>query len=372
MRIDTGDDVPAVNVDRLRLMLERAAPVMVLDIRPPEERAEWSIPGSVHRDAYRALREGDGSALDDVRPAPGTPVIAVCAGGETSRIAARVLRQRGLDAYSLSGGMKAWSLAWNTAELAGGGAPLVQVRRTGKGCLSYVAASGTEAVVIDASLDPGVYLDVADARGWTIRHVLDTHIHADHLSRSRALAERAGAPLWLPRQRRARYPHHVLDDGGELRFGTSTLVALSTPGHTMESVCYRVDGRWLFAGDTLFLSGVGRPDLVASAEETRTRAALLHASLAKLLALDPDLLVLPSHTNGPVPFDGVPIAATLRAVREAVRLPESASAFTEYLLERIPPAPANHHTIVGLNEAGELPAGDPTDLEAGANRCAVS
>jgi glyoxylase-like metal-dependent hydrolase (beta-lactamase superfamily II) len=137
-------------------------------------------------------------------------------------------------------------------------------------------------------------------------------------------------------------------------------------------MCYRVDGRWLFTGDTLFLSGVGRPDLEASAEESRARAALLYASLARLLALDPDLLVLPCHTDGPVPFDGVPIAATLRAVREAVRLPESASAFTDYVLGRIPPTPPNHHTIVGLNEAGELPAGDPTDLEAGANRCAVA
>ena len=81
--------------------------------------------------------------------------------------------------------------------------------------------------------------------------------------------------------------------------------------------------------------------------------------------------MLPGHTGGPVAFDGVLVASPLGEVRRAVRLPDSAAAFVEHVLARIPATPPNHHAIVELNEAGELAPGDPTDLEAGANRCAV-
>src|SRR3989441_11350130 len=88
-----------------------------LDVRPSAERAEWCIPGSVHADAYDALRRGDPTALADFHPTKGHPVVTVCAAGKTSMLAAERLRARGLDAVSLEGGMRAWSLAWNTAEV---------------------------------------------------------------------------------------------------------------------------------------------------------------------------------------------------------------------------------------------------------------
>ena len=119
--------------------------------------------------------------------------------------------------------------------------------------------------MIDPSLDPEVYARLARERGWTIRHVLDTHIHADHLSRSRLLCERTGARLFLPTQQRVKFPHESLVDGTEIRFGQAALRALQTPGHTLESMSYRVEDRWLLTGDTLFLAGVGLPDLEAGA-----------------------------------------------------------------------------------------------------------
>jgi len=126
-------EVPVIEVERLRDLLERRAEVAVLDIRPAAERAEWFIPGSLHRDAYQSLKAGERSALADVELPRHGPVVVVCARGNTSVIGTRVLRQRGFDAYSLAGGMKAWSMAWNTAELTAPGATLLQVRRTGKG-----------------------------------------------------------------------------------------------------------------------------------------------------------------------------------------------------------------------------------------------
>ena len=197
-------------------------------------------------------------------------------------------------------------------------------------------------------------------------------MHADHLSRSRLLSQRAGATLFLPEQDRVRFVHETLVDEREIRLGQVGLRALRTPGHTLESMSYLVDAGWLFTGDTLFLAGVGRPDLEASVEQARARARLLHDSLRKLFTLDPALLVLPAHTSQPIAFDDRLVTASLAVVRKAVALPGSPEGFADRLLSRIPAAPPNHHAIVDLNEAGELPAGDPTDLEAGANRCAVS
>src|SRR5256714_4946541 len=263
-----------ISSEALQDLLERGTRVTVLDVRPAAERAEWAIPGSVHVDAYAALRSGDPTALADFHPANGDRVVTVCAAGKTSRLAAERLRARGLDAVSLEGGMRAWSLAWNTAEVPhpGSTARIAQLRRTGKGCLSYLIGSQGDAAVIDASLDPQVYQRAADTKGWHIRAVLETHVHADHLSRARSLAAATGARLCLPTTDRVSFEYERLNEGDTVRVGSAGLQALRTPGHTPESTCYLLDERALFTGDTLFLSAVGRPDLDATTEQAESRA----------------------------------------------------------------------------------------------------
>src|SRR5712692_6802217 len=363
-----------ISTEGLRELLERRAPVTVLDVRPAVERAEWAIPGSVHADAYDALRRGDPTALADFRPTNGDRVVTVCAAGKTSMLAAERLRARGLDAVSLEGGMRAWSLAWNTAEVPcpGSTASIVQLRRTGKGCLSYLIGSNGDAAVVDASLEPQIYRRVADEHGWRIRTVLETHVHADHVSRARALAVDAGARLCLPTTDRVSFEFAPLNDGDTVRVGSARLRVFQTPGHTPESACFLLDERALFTGDTLFLAAVGRPDLEATTDESRRRARVLHASLQRLVTLPPETVVLPAHTSEPVAFDGRPISATLGEVQgRTLLLRETEEAFVGRILARLPPTPPNHHRIVALNEAGTLPD-DPTELEAGANRCAVA
>jgi glyoxylase-like metal-dependent hydrolase (beta-lactamase superfamily II) len=364
-----------IAVDELRAMLDERRPVTILDVRKSADRAEWHIPGSRHIDAYEALKAGDPALLASIAIPADHPVVTVCAEGRTSLVAMDYLRDRGYDARSLTGGMKAWSLAWNIAAVPvpGSAARVIQLRRTGKGCLSYLIGNDGAAAVIDASLDPAVYQRLAANEGWVITDVLETHVHADHLSRARLLAEATGARLHLPEQDRASYPFIPIRDGDTLAIGASRLVALRTPGHTMESTCYLLDGKALFTGDTLFVSGVGRPDLEASAEEARARARLLHASLRHLAALPDETLILPGHTGEPVPFDEKPIVATRGDVSARVdMLALAEEAFVAAILARIPPAPPHHSEIVAHNEAGAMPHGDPTDLEAGANRCAVA
>lgn len=364
----------SIDAKTLRQWLESGENVTVVDVRRAEEHAEWSVPGSVNLDAYDRLKAADPEAMEGLEVPEDGPVVTVCGAGQSSAVAAEQLRERGHEALTLEGGMKSWSLAWNTAEveLPETGARVIQVRRTGKGCLSYLIGSGGEAAVIDAAVEPEVYLGLAEERGWKIAHVLDTHVHADHLSRSRMLADLAGAKLHMPEGAPVSYPSSLLDDGGELQIGAARLEALRTPGHTAESTSYLLNGKALFTGDTLFLSAVGRPDLEASPEGAREKARALHGSLRRVLALDRRTLVLPGHTSEPVPFDGEPVAAPLSEVRESVPLlGEDEEAFVNKIAGRVSPTPENYERIVELNRSGQAPEGDPTDLEAGANRCAA-
>jgi glyoxylase-like metal-dependent hydrolase (beta-lactamase superfamily II)/rhodanese-related sulfurtransferase len=362
-----------VDVETLRAWLEHGSLVTVLDIRAEEDRQQWSIPGSVHINAYDDLKAGRASALEHVEFSHDQTVVTVCNFGRMAAVAAERLQHRGIRATPLLGGMKAWSLVWNTADVpVSNDVVVVQVRRTGKGCLSYLISSSGEAVVVDASLPPEVYLGLATSRGTIIRYVIDTHVHADHLSRSRPLAQMAGATLLLPAQDRVGFPFTAMSDGKELTFGSARLTAMRTPGHTMESTCYLLNSHALLTGDTLFLGSVGRPDLHASPEETRERAVLLYRSLRRIFKLQSELLVVPGHVSAPVAFDGKPIAAKLQEVESRLGpWLSSEHDFVDRVLSRIPPTPANYTEIVRLNEAGTLPEQDPTDLEAGANHCAV-
>lgn len=355
-------------------LLERGEPVVVLDIRPAESRAEWGIPGSLWVDAYHAVGRGDYRPLEEVEVPAGRPVVVVCEMGQTSQLAARFLRSRGLDAHSLDGGMRAWSLAWNVAEEdLPDGTRVVQVRRTGKGCLSYVVISRGEAVVVDPAVPPDVYQGVATGRGARIVGVLDTHVHADHLTRARLLAAELRVPYYLPRTAGARVgaPFEPLDEGGRVPFGATGLEVVPTPGHTWESCTYYLPDGVALTGDTLFLEGVGRPDLEAAPEEGPRRAAALYRSLRRLQGLPGSTRVYPGHASAPLPFDGIPWSATVAEVwarLPLLRLDEGD--FVRVLMSRVPPTPPNHHRIVALNEEGAWPDA-PEALEAGANRCAV-
>ena len=268
-------------METLRDWLDAKQPVTVLDIRTDEDRAQWAIPGSVHINAYEAVRAGQPGALADATFPLDRPVVTVCNAGRVSQTAAEMLAERGFDARSLAGGMKAWSLAWNTAEvtLADPSISVIQVRRTGKGCLSYIVGSAGEAVVIDPSVSPGVYLEIASRHGLSIQQVLETHVHADHLSRARELAKETGATLLLPTQQRVRFAFRAVADGERIPLGSATLTVMHTPGHTNESTSYVLNEIAVFTGDTLFTNGVGRPDLHADPEAARQRARALFASL---------------------------------------------------------------------------------------------
>src|ERR1700675_780451 len=133
---------------------------------------------------------------------------------------------------------------------------------------SYMIGSQGEAAVIDPQRDVDIYLEAADEQGLKIRHVFETHLHADFVSGHKELAARTGATIYIGAEAHAGFPHTPLRDGSEVSLGSLRIRALETPGHTAESVCLVVtdlekskDPWGVLTGDTLFIGDVGRPDL---------------------------------------------------------------------------------------------------------------
>lgn len=365
--------VREINTDTLRTWLTTGKEVTILDIRPIHERTEWFIPGSIYLDAYEKLKSNNPDALHGLHLDRALPVVAICAGGKTSALAAALLQQQGFEAYSLQGGMKGWSLSWNTAKLSFTDFEIIQFRRTGKGCLSYVLSSNNEAIVVDASLPIEAYQEFLVKEKFTLKYVIETHIHADHLSRSKQLAEINKVALHLPVSNKVNFSFKPVDDKTVFKIGNISIEAIQTPGHTLESTSYLVNNKVLFTGDTLFINGVGRPDLKADNDEALQKSKMLYQSLQKLLALDENTIVLPAHTSQPVDFDNIPIQTTIGSIKKNVSMLQLSEAeFINTILQRIPPTPANYISIVDKNIKGDFSDINPVDLEAGANRCAIS
>ena len=362
-----------VDAKQLRKWLEEDKDIFVLDVRPKDQREEWQIPGSVYVDAYERLNANDSSVLDQVTIPENVPVITVCAAGRTSMIAAKELRKKGIEGYSLEGGMKAWSMAWNTATLTWENLTIIQFRRTGKGCLSYMVVSEKEAILIDASLPIDAYERTLTAQRLSLKFTMDTHIHADHLSRSKQLADKFNVPLYLPAQNKVAFSFQPLTNNATLTVGNVSIRSIHTPGHTLESTSYLINDEIIVTGDTLFIDSIGRPDLKSSTDEAKHKATLLFHSLRKILSLDDHIILLPGHTSKPVEFNNIPIQASLASVKQNVSiLSMGEEEFVQTILQRIPPTPANYLAIVESNLAGEYDNVNPTDLEAGANRCSIS
>ena len=367
------ESVKQIDTNTLRSWLEGDKEVSVLDIRPIQERTEWFIPGSIYLNAYDKLKANNPDALQGLHLDKTVPVVAICAGGKTSMIAAGLLQEQGFEAYSLLDGMKAWSLAWNTAKISFPEFEVIQFRRTGKGCLSYIIASNKEAIVVDASLPIENYLAILQKEGLVLKYVIETHIHADHLSRSKQLAESTNATLHLPIPNKVNFRFEPINDTTVFQVGSIRIKTIQTPGHTLESTSFLVDEKVLLTGDTLFVNGIGRPDLKATMDEAIEKSKLLYQSLQKLMALKESVLVLPAHSSQPIDFDNTAVQTTIGDIKKNVPMLKLAEEeFTTTILQRIPPTPANYLSIVEKNMNGDFGDINPVDLEAGANRCAIS
>lgn len=370
-----------ITQQELRNQLVSGQPVTVLDIREENEYHDWHIFGSVNVPVYNAINAGDetgvGKTLQSAGLANDKPIAVVCRMGNTSRMAAYLLDSLGFDAASLEGGIFGWSTAWTEARIplstADNGA-IIQVRRNGKGCLSYIFGSNGEAIVVDPCVDADVYREIAKREGLAITLVLETHVHADHISRARALCEATGATMALPKNDRVTFDYKAIADGDALNVGNITIKAIATPGHTMESMCFDLDGELLLTGDTIFVDNIGRPDLEKGDSGAEAGARALYKSLHdRVLKLKPETVICPGHTSDPIGFDGSALVAPLGDIVPSVELLTiDEEAFAKKIPNLLGQKPPNFQRVISINEGkAELGWLDPLELEAGPNRCAV-
>lgn len=228
------------------------------------------------------------------------------------------------------------------------------------GCLSYAVGclSTRELAIVDANKDVDAYIQLAQEIGSSITQVIDTHIHADHLSGGPDLARRTGAPYRLHESARAAIPFVPLEDKEMVQVGNAHVHVIHTPGHSPESVCLLVtDGArsdepaFILTGDTVLIGDVGRPDLHVDACEG---ARDLHRSIhTRLLHLGDHLEVFPAHYGRSVCGAGLSprTSSTLGYERRVNPLLKdvSADAFVSALVDRQIRRPDRYEEIVAAN-----------------------
>ncbi|PSP89879.1 rhodanese [Halobacteriales archaeon QS_4_69_34] len=361
---------------------------VLVDTRPEESYEAWRIEGAEN------VPFGPGETLSDDQRAEidalanGNRIVTVCGKGATSTRLASELDANGFeDVAVLTGGMRAWNSLYETARVdTTDDLVAIQFQRRAKGCLSYLVGSkrAGEAVVVDPTRHTDQYVTTAAEEGLAITRVLDTHIHADHISGGHALAARLGVPYHLGERATGRdlgYEFESLADGETVPVGDIEIEVLPAPGHTSEMVNYRIGDEAVLTGDALFLDSVGRTELEFGDEEAERGARMQYETLhGTLLELPDELAVLPGHVT--IHDDGAYenaspgelVGASLDNVRDRLDLLDlDEAAFVERMVENVPEKPDNYETIIGINRGEESVETDrdATMLETGANNCAA-
>lgn len=228
-----------------------------------------------------------------------------------------------------------------------------------KGCAAYLfgCASLAKCAVVDAQArDIDAYLEFAAAKGMRVTHVIDTHVHADHVSGGRQLAERAGAIYALHESAEVNFAFEPLRDGQVIELGNTSVEVLHTPGHSEDSISLLVtdlrrgpEPWFVLTGDTLFVGSVGRPDLHAHAREY---AGKLYDSIhAKLMTLPDDIEIYPGHFSGSLcgaSLSGKPSSTIAFEKRWNALLSNSRDQFIE-AMANVPERPADMEEIMRVN-----------------------
>jgi hydroxyacylglutathione hydrolase len=232
---------------------------------------------------------------------------------------------------------------------------------------SYFGGCGTHALaaVVDPVGDIAPYLRVAEEAGTKLRYVVDTHLHADHISAGRDLADAAGAEYVLFAEAPVSFPFHGVQDGDVLEMGNTLMKVLHTPGHTPEHITLLVtdlrrgDEPWfLLTGHTLMVGDLGRTELATSAEEG-VRA--LFQSVRRLKALPDHLEILPGAYAGSVcgrGLSGKPTSTVGFEKRHSKAFAiDDEDAFVRFMLADVPTAPPRAAEIRALN-SGRMQAAE--------------
>lgn len=353
----------------------------ILDVRNEVDYMDWKIEGkqiSSMNKPYFDLLEGVEGILEELPKEK--DILVVCAKEGSSKFVAEQLVESGLNnVYYLAGGMKAWSeyvKPMKVGDLKDGGS-IYQFNRLGKGCLSYMVISNGEAAVIDAARTIETYEEFAKEQEAVITNVMDTHLHADHISGGRKLAEKVNGTYWLPPKdaEEVVFSYEPLVEGAVITVGETKIdiEAIYSPGHTIGSTSFIVDDAYLLSGDILFVDSIGRPDLAGKAEDWVSD--LRNTLYKRYKGLSQDLIVLPAHYSKISEMDerGI-VSAKLQDLFESnagLNIGDEAE-FRKIVTENLPPQPNAYQEIRQTNMGKLNPSTEEEhEMEIGPNRCAV-
>jgi len=380
MSITTGQLSMMTAKELTRIILAKEE-LFILDVRNESDFNDWKIEGEsieIINIPYFELLDGVDAALD--RIPDGKKVLVVCAKEGSSKFVAEQIFEVGRkNVYYLEGGMKSWSEHLEPVKIGDlkNGGSLYQFVRIGKGCLSYMVVSGGEAAVIDALRMTDVFEQFAKVQGADIKHTLDTHLHADHISGGRKLAEQTGATYWLPPKDadEVAFPYEKLEEGRAIMVGGTKIEIqpIYSPGHTIGSTSFIVDGQYLLTGDILFIESIGRPDLAGKAEDWVSD--LRNTLYNRYKELSGDLIVLPAHFGKVTELgEGGRVMARLSDLyrnNPGLNIREE-DTFRRTVTENLPPQPNAYQEIRQTNMGKITPSEDEQrEMEIGPNRCAV-
>lgn len=356
-------------------------PIFILDVRNDSDFKDWKIEGHhVHilNTPYFDLIDGVEAVVD--RIPDDKEILVVCAKEGSSKFVGEQLIEQGKQNVSyLVGGMKSWSEHLEPVKVGDlqDGGEIFQFIRIGKGCLSYMVISNGEAAVIDGVRMTEVFENFAKDKNVTIKHTIDTHLHADHISGGRQLAEKTGGTYWLPPKdaEEVVFNYAKLEEGNRIVVGDTEIQIqpIYSPGHTIGSTSLIVDNQFLLSGDILFVKSIGRPDLAGKAEDwvTDLRTTLYE----RYKQLSHDLIVLPAHFGKFTELgEGGQVSARLGdlyKVNPGLNIGEE-SAFRRTVTENLPPQPNAYQEIRQTNMGKITPTDEEQrEMEIGPNRCAV-
>ncbi len=378
----------AITVERLIEKSDAGEPFLLLDVRNDDEYEAWKVEArrpiqTLHIPYFDFVEEPE---LVAQVPSDGREALVICAKGGSSEFVAEMLREAGVNAKNVEGGMIAYGgflqpvrvpLDPDEADYF----EIWQLNRRGKGCLSYVIRCGGEAVVVDPSRNVREYERFVERIGARIVRVFDTHVHADHISGGPELARLSGVSYFVGAGDGGELKQAVtpVRDGEEIRLGDDSgkslvIRVVATPGHTPGSTSFLIGRRRLLTGDTIFVSGIGRPDLGGHVVEWSRD--LYHTLHERIAALPDDVVILPAHYSdvSEIRDDGV-VAGLLGEIRRAV--PElqlrSEEEFVDAMKSALSTPPEVYARIIETNVgASQVDAEEATEWELGKNQCAAS
>jgi len=354
--------------------------LFILDVRNESDFNDWKIEGENFdylNIPYFELLDGVEEILEKLPK--DKDILVVCAKEGSSVMVAEMLSEAGLTVSYLKGGMKAWSEHLEPVKVGDlkDGGEIYQFVRIGKGCLSYMVVSNGEAAIIDATRMTDIFLEFAESKAAKITHVFDTHLHADHISGGRKIAEATHATYWLPPKdaTEVTFEYAALEGGQDVTIGNTTINihALYSPGHTIGSTSFVVDEKFLLSGDILFIDSIGRPDLAGLAQDWV--GDLRETLYNRYRELSDELVVLPAHfmiidelnEDGSVSEK----LGTLFAKNHGLNITDEEE-FRRIVTENLPPQPNAYQEIRETNMGKISPDEEKQrEMEIGPNRCAV-